>query len=93
MNSLPDPQALDEAPELAALAVLDTALAVASNALFAAHRELQFGHFAELDSPGLQAFAADALLLHIHALQSALTRYFAALRQVDASRPLPHPGS
>lgn len=91
MNSLPDLLALDEAPELAVLAVLDTALKVASNALLSTHRELQFGHFQELDSPDLQLFAADALLLHLHALQTMLARYLAALRQVDASRPLPQP--
>jgi hypothetical protein len=44
--------------------------------------------FDDPGSPGLQAFAADALQVHIHGLQNALGRYRAALRQVDASRPL-----
>lgn len=93
MMLTPGPHALCEAPELAALALLDAALAVASNALLAVHGELQSPTFPDEGSPGLQAFAADALVLHISGLQSALGRYCAALRQVDSHRPIASPRS
>lgn len=92
MISTPTPQALCEAPELAALALLDAALAVASNALLSVHGELLSGDFPEQGCPGLQAFVADALVLQIHGLQTILGRYCAALRQVDAYRPIADPG-
>ena len=91
MIPTPGPHTLCEAPELAALAVLDAALAVASNALLAVHGALQSGDFPNPGSPGLQAFAADALILHINGLQTALGRYCAALRQVDACRMIANP--
>ena len=91
MMPTPGPHTLCEAPELAALALLDAALAVSSNALLAVHGELQSGDFPDHGSPGIQAFAADALVLHISGLQSALGRYRAALRQVDACRPIAQP--
>ncbi len=91
MIPTPGPYILCEAPELAALAVLDAALAVASNALLAVHGERQSGDFPNQHSPGLQAFAADALILHINGLQTALGRYYAALRQVDACRMIADP--
>ena len=88
MMLTPGPHALCEAPELAALCLLDAALAVASDSLLAVHGEVLTADFPDQGCPGLQAFAADALLLHISTLQTALGRYRAALRQVDASRPL-----
>jgi hypothetical protein len=92
MISTPSPHTLCEAPELAALALLDTALAVASNALLAVHGELLSGDFPDQGCPGLQAFVADTLVLQIRGLQTTLDRYCAALRQVDACRPIADPG-
>ena len=92
MISTPTPHALCQAPELAALALLDTALAVASNALLAVHGELLSGDFPEQGCPGLQAFVADALVLQIQGLQTTLGRYCAALRQIDSCRSIADPG-
>jgi hypothetical protein len=74
---IPGPDALAEAPELAALHVLDVALAAASNALIAANVELQSDDFVrELAAhPAIEACLADTIIAHADSLQVALARY------------------
>ena len=75
-RDLPTPEALAEAPELAILAALDTALAVSAHALIAAHPELLSGDV-ELDGPeaSVTGLLADALLALVSVTRGALTRY------------------
>lgn len=80
MNPLPQDLLL-QAPQLAALHLLETALGTAESVLYAAHAELEhLPMFAE-DSPTTrQACLADAVLTHVNALQHAVRRYRAGLR-------------
>ena len=86
-ESLPTPMQLTEAPELAALFLLEAALETAGRALFAAHPELETADF-YADAPDLtgDALAADAVLTHVDALSAALQRYRALLRRRAALR-------
>jgi len=71
------PDILHESPELASVDILQHALGVARAALIAANLELQEGDFvcSVLDSRSLQACAADAVVTHLDALDTALGRY------------------
>lgn len=74
---VPGPDELTEAPELAALHVLDVALVVASNALIAGNVELQSDDFIRELAGGasVEACLADAVIAHVDSLQLALARY------------------
>jgi hypothetical protein len=74
---------LTDAPELAALHLLDTALLVASNALVAQNLELQTDDFVREVAAhrAVEACLADATLTHIEALQAAIAKYRACLRE------------
>jgi hypothetical protein len=76
---LPSTTQLVDAPELAALHVLEVALATAERALTAAHPDLD-----ELLSPTqwpeTAEWLADAVLVHITALETAVHRYRTHLR-------------
>jgi hypothetical protein len=76
---LPSTTQLVDAPELAALHVLEVALATAERALTAAHPDLD-----ELASPAqwpeTAEWLADAVLVHITALETAVHRYRTHLR-------------
>lgn len=76
---LPSTTQLVDAPELAALHVLEVALATAERALTAAHPDLD-----ELASPAqwpeTAEWLADAVLVHITALETAGHRYRTHLR-------------
>jgi hypothetical protein len=71
------PDDFAEAPELACIDILGHAAQVARVALFAANPELRMGDFicSVLDSRSLQACAADAVVTHLDALETALGRY------------------
>jgi len=80
---VPGPDELVEAPELAALHLLDVALVAASNALVAANLELQSDDFVRelATGPVIEACLADAVLAHVDSLQLALARYRDYLHQ------------
>ncbi len=80
---VPGPVALAEAPELAALCVLDVALTAATNALIAANVELQADDFVRelANHPAVEACLAEAVIAHADALQTALARYRDYLQQ------------
>ncbi len=71
------PDVLSESPELACVDILEHSVRVARAALIAANPELQEGDFISsvLDSRSLQACAADAVVTHLDALDTALGRY------------------
>ena len=74
--SVATPEALACSPELAAIDILDAALAVASHALLAANPELESDDWVlEVPEPEVQACLADALSTNISALQTAIDRY------------------
>lgn len=79
---VPGPDELTEAPELAALHVLEVALVAATNALTAANPELQSDDFVRelATDPAIEACLADAVLAHADSLQLALARYRDYLR-------------
>lgn len=78
------PMLLAQSPELAILKALESALALAGCALIAAHPELESHDFVcEIPEPSVQACLADAINVHIGALECALRSYglYAASRQ------------
>lgn len=80
-DTLPSTLQLVDAPELAALHVLQTALAIAERALIAAYPELEEALY--LERPArltTEACLADAITVHISALETALFRYRLQLR-------------
>lgn len=82
-SDLPSPQALAEAPEIAALYNLDVALTLVDCALLAAWPELHQPDFFEGPRPPtIEAFLAESLLLQADVLQSTVAR----LRDVLALR-------
>ena len=84
-RELPLPCDIATAPELASLAILDTALEVAGSALVAANPEL--GSLDDDDIVSGQACITEALLAHVQVMQFLIRRYAAlAARQ---SRPDP----
>ena len=78
MTLLPTPGELDDAPELAALVVLEVAAETARRALLASHAALRDGEAApRLDQT---PSAAPAIALHIITLADALGRRVPAYR-------------
>lgn len=76
---LPSTVQLAEAPELAALHVLEVALATAERALTAAHPNLD--ELADSAAwPETSEWLADAILVHLTALEVAVHRYRTHLR-------------
>ena len=80
-DALPSTLQLVDAPELAALHVLESALDIAELALIAAYPELEDGLY--LEHPvtlSTDAWLADAVIVHVAGLQTALARYRLQLR-------------
>jgi hypothetical protein len=78
---LPSPLQLVDAPELATLHVLETALATLERSLLAAYPELEEGLC--LSRPArlsTEAWLADAIIVHITGLETALFHYRFQLR-------------
>jgi hypothetical protein len=79
---------LAERPELAALHLLESSLAMAERALLAVHPDLEQADFFPQAPPlDPDAWIADAILAHISGLETALQRYRAELCRQRA-RPL-----
>jgi len=82
----PQPDQLDQHPQLGPLAVLEAALEVAMNALAAAHPEL----WLEDEHGPLQVpVQVDRLLANAARLRRTLSRYRASLQQADRPRAPP----
>lgn len=87
MSGLPTPLELAEFPELAMMEILDGALALTANALFAAHPELGSDDFArELPDASVAACLADAVLNNLTALRTAIGRYRAYVLNSETRR-------
>lgn len=85
---LPSPLQLVDAPELAALHVLEAALATTERVLLAAYPELEEGLCLSRPSPlSAEAWLADAIIVHVTGLETALFHYRFQLR----ARGLLHP--
>lgn len=70
------PSILIVSPEMAILRALESTLGLASCALIAAHPELESHDFVrEIQSPPVLACLADAINVHIGALECALRTY------------------
>jgi hypothetical protein len=70
------PLVLARAPEMAIVDLLDSAIAIATHALFAANPELESAEFLlELPQPSVRACLADAVLTQLRALEAALHSY------------------
>ena len=84
--SVPNPELLFDSPELAALAVLDTALVAATNSLIAVNGELMSDDFIRdlAAAPAVHACLAAAIIAHIDGLQAALERYRAYLAHANS---------
>ena len=73
---IPTPEALACSPELAAIGILDAALAIAAQALVAANPELECDDWVlEVPEPAVQACLADAASTTPCTLQTAIDRY------------------
>jgi hypothetical protein len=84
---LPTPFDLAERPELAALHLLESTLAITERALLAAHPSLeQAEFFPQAPDLEIEDWIADAILTHISGLETALQRYRAQLRRRPAWR-------
>lgn len=80
-TELPCPVQLADAPELAALHVLEAALAVTERALLAAYPELEDALCLERPARlSAEACLADAVIVHVTGLETALFRYRLQLR-------------
>lgn len=81
---LPIPPLLERAPELAALAILETALCASEAALLASYAELYNGALA-LDgiARGASVLRANAVILHARRLAVAIAAYRDALDRDD----------
>jgi hypothetical protein len=78
---LPSTLQLVDAPELATLHVLEAALAIAERALIAAYPELEDGLCLQRPCPlSTEAWLADAIIVHITGLETALFHYRFQLR-------------
>jgi hypothetical protein len=70
------PMLLAQSPELAILKALESVLGLAGCALIAAHPELESQDFVcEIPEPSVQACLADAISVHIGALECSLRSY------------------
>lgn len=79
------PTLLAESPEMAILRVLESTLSLASCALIAAHPELESHDFVcEVPEPSAHACLADAINVHIGALECALRSYGLYVANADA---------
>ena len=79
------PTLLTESPEMAILRALESTLGLASCALIAAHPELESHDFVcEVPEPSVHACLADAINVHIGALECALRSYSLYLANADA---------
>lgn len=75
MSGIP-PLTLAQSPELAILRALECTLQLAASALVAANPETEFSDFVcEVPDPSVQACLADAINVHVGALQCALRNY------------------
>jgi hypothetical protein len=84
---LPTTDEVAERPELAALHLLESSLAMTERALLAVHPDLdQADFFPQAPPLDADAWIADAIVTHISALQTALQRYRAELRRQRARR-------
>ena len=80
MPSAPTPDELDAAPELAVLAVLESALDAATNTLVATHSELRSGSPLDEELPPNPAvWVGYELTDRAHALRAAIRRYRVAI--------------
>lgn len=86
-HDAPTPMELASAPELAILHALAEVLELAERVLLAAHPDLEQADFFP-DAPPLtvDAWLADAILVHLGAVETAVGRYRAHLRSRDALR-------
>ncbi len=79
------PMLLAESPEMAILQALESTLGLAGYALIAAHPELESHDFvSEIPEPSVQACLADAINVHIGALECALRSYRLYVANADA---------
>lgn len=80
MKSAPTPDQLDDAPQLAVLAVLELCLGAAVSAIIAMHPELRSGNGLEDEQPRRPAvWVGHELIGQSHALRDAIHRYRIAL--------------
>ena len=87
MSAGSTPLELAEFPELAVIEIVDGALAVTANALFAAHPELGSDDFTrELPDASVAACLADAVITNLTALQTAIERYRLYVLNSEARR-------
>ena len=84
-SELPLPHHIAPAPELASLAILDTALEVAGSALVAANPEL--GSQGDDDIVSAQACITEALLAQVEAMQVLIRRYVALAARRSPADP------
>ena len=78
---LPSTLQLVDAPELGTLHVLETALAITERALIAAYPELEEGLCLSRPAPlSTEAWLADAIIVHVTGLETALFHYRFQLR-------------
>ncbi len=89
MNVTPD--MLATAPEMAILKALESVLGLAGCALIAAHPELESHDFvSEILEPSVHACLADAISVHIGALECALRSYALYVANADARQHCLH---
>lgn len=87
-SELPSPLQLVDAPELASLHVLEAALAALERSLIAAYPELEEGLCLSRPTPlSTDAWLADAIIIHITGLETALFHYRFQLRARGLLRP------
>jgi hypothetical protein len=85
---------LARSPEMAIVELLDSALGLATHALFAANPELESSEFLlEMPQPSVQACLADALLMQIVALEAAVRSYRIYVVERGDQRPPDEPMS
>lgn len=86
-HGAPSPIELASAPELALLHALGELVHLAQRVLLAAHPDLEQADFFP-DAPPLtlDAWLADAVLVHLASVETAVGRYRAQLRSRDALR-------
>ena len=76
LTRLSNPEVLARSPEMAIVDLLASALELTSHALFAANPELESSEYLlELPQPAVQACLADAVLVHVVALEAAIRSY------------------
>lgn len=78
MRPIPKSNALvlARSPEMAIVDLLDSALGLTTHALFAANPELESSEFLlEMPQPSVQACLADAVVIHVVALEAAIRSY------------------